>query len=201
MVFTECELDGAYIVDIERRVDDRGFFARSFCAREFADHGLKTAFVNVNLSVSHRRGTLRGMHYQVPPYSETKLIRCVRGAIHDVIIDLRPNSRTFTKWIGVDLTDANHRMLYVPDGFAHGFLTLTDDVEVTYQVTEFYQPGAERGVRHNDPAFGIQWPAEVAVISDKDRTWPDFSKAAVAADLKSNPAVPGGEVLPTGIAR
>jgi dTDP-4-dehydrorhamnose 3,5-epimerase len=180
VLFTESGLKGAHIIDLEKRADERGFFARSFCAREFEQHGLNTRFVNTNVSVSTTKGTLRGMHYQVHPYAEAKLVRCTRGAIHDVIIDLRADSPTFRQWIGVDLTSENHRMLYVPEGFAHGFITLTDDVEVTYQVSEFYTPGAESGIRYDDPAFAIQWPAEVRVISDKDRTWPFYDARMMA---------------------
>jgi dTDP-4-dehydrorhamnose 3,5-epimerase len=172
VVFTETELAGAYIIDIEKRTDGRGFFARSFCAREFEQHGLNARCVNTNVSVSTKRGTLRGMHYQVAPHAEAKLVRCTRGAIDDVIIDLRPGSRTLGKWIGVELTSDNYRMLYVPEGFAHGFMTLTDNVEVTYQVSAFYTPEAEAGIRFDDPAFNIVWPADVRVISDKDRSWP-----------------------------
>lgn len=181
MVFTSTGLEGAYIIDIEPRNDDRGFFARTYCAREFGQHGLKTEFVNTNISVSTSRGTMRGMHYQVTPHAEVKLIRCTRGAIYDAIVDLRPESTTYTAWLGVELTAANYRMLYVPEGFAHGFLTLTDDVEVVYQVSAFYAPGAESGVRYDDPSFSIDWPADVRVLSEKDRSWAPFVPTAVAA--------------------
>ena len=174
MIFTETKLSGAFIIDLEQRGDNRGFFARTFCAREFEEHGLKTTVAQANMSYNHRKATLRGMHYQLPPAAETKLIRCVRGGIYDVIIDLRPESPTYMQHIGVELTQDNHRALYVPEMFAHGFITLADDVEVMYQVGEFYSPGYERGIRYDDPVFGIEWPLEVAVISDKDAAWPPF---------------------------
>ena len=172
MIFTETKLSGAFIIDLERHEDDRGYFARTFCAREFAEHGLETEFVNTNASYSAQKGTLRGMHFQHPPHAEVKLVRCTQGAIYDAIIDLRLDSETHGEWIGVELSRENGRMLYVPRGFAHGFLTLTDDVDVTYQVSAFYTPGAEGGLRYDDPAFGIDWPGRVTVITDKDRTWP-----------------------------
>ena len=175
MLFEDTKLAGAKIIDLERRGDERGFFARVWCHNEFEEQGLNTNLAQGNISVSSSRGTLRGMHFQETPHAETKLIRCTHGAIHDVIIDLRPESPTFRDWIGVELTAENRRMLYVPEGFAHGFLTLTDDAEVTYLVTQFYTPAAERGVRFDDPAFAIDWPAKVTVVSDKDAAWPDFS--------------------------
>lgn len=180
MIFTETRLPGAFTIDLERREDDRGFFARVYCEREFREHGLMPHIAQANMSSNPRRGTLRGMHYQVEPFREAKLVRCTRGAIHDVIADLRPESPTHLQWVGVDLTAENGRMLYVPEGFAHGFVTLEDDTEVTYQVSEFYAPGAEQGIRWDDPALGIRWPAEVRVISDKDRAWP-LLDAAVRA--------------------
>jgi dTDP-4-dehydrorhamnose 3,5-epimerase len=172
MLFTETKLKGAFIIDLELKSDDRGFFARTFCAKEFEAHGLKPAVSQCNLSFNHKAGTLRGMHYQVTPACETKLVRCTRGAVYDVIIDLRPDSPTYRQHIGVELSADNRRALYVPEMFAHGYQTLTDDAEVVYQVTEFYTPGYERGARYNDPAFGIEWPMPVAVISDKDANWP-----------------------------
>lgn len=174
MIFTETKLKGAFIIDLERRGDNRGFFARFFCRDEFEAHGLNPFVAQANTSHSNERGTLRGMHFQREPHHETKLVRCTRGALYDVIIDLRPDSSTFKEWIGVELTADNYRMLYVPDGFGHGFQTLVDDTEVTYLVSEFYAPRAEGGVRYNDPAFGIEWPGEATVLSDKDRNWPDF---------------------------
>lgn len=172
MRFTRTKLDGACIIDLERREDSRGYFARTFCRREFEAHGLKPDVVQTNCSWNVRKGTLRGMHYQLPPAAETKLIRCTRGAVYDVIVDLRPESPTFLQHIAVELTAENGRQLYVPERFAHGYLTLADDTEVAYQVGEFYAPGAERGIRHDDPALGIEWPAAIEVISDKDAAWP-----------------------------
>lgn len=175
MIFTETELKGAYIIDLERREDERGFFARTLCQQEFEAHGLVARIVQANTSYNKLRGTLRGMHYQRAPFAETKLVRAVRGAIYDVIVDLRPDSPTHMRWIGVELTADNRRALFVPEGFAHGFQTLEDDTDVTYQVSAFYTPGAEGGARYNDPTFDIQWPLPVSVISDKDATWPDFA--------------------------
>lgn len=174
MIFAPTKLPGATVVELKELRDDRGFFARSWCQREFQEQGLSANVVQANVSYNYRQGTLRGMHYQVSPYEESKLVRCTRGGVYDVIIDLRQGSPTFKQWIGVELTAANHRMLFVPEGFAHGFITLEDDTEVTYQVTQFYHPGSERGVRYNDPLFGIEWPIAVAVISEKDKSWPDY---------------------------
>lgn len=175
MIFTPTKLRDAYIVEIEKREDDRGFFARSWCRREFAERRMVSDLAQANVSFSLKRGTLRGMHYQMKPYEETKLIRCTRGAIYDVIIDLRPNSTTYGQWVGAELTADNYKMLYVPEGLAHGFQTLSDDAEVAYQMSQFFTPGAARGIRYNDPAFGIQWPMKVEVISSEDASWPDFS--------------------------
>jgi dTDP-4-dehydrorhamnose 3,5-epimerase len=177
MTFTETRLPGAFVIEPERREDDRGFFARVYCEREFREHGLMPHVAQANMSWNPRRGTLRGMHYQVEPFREAKLVRCTRGAIYDVIADLRPDSPTYLQWVGVELTAENARMLYVPEGFAHGFLTLEDATEVTYQVSEFYAPGSERGIRWDDPALGIEWPAGVRVVSDKDRSWPFLEDA------------------------
>lgn len=174
MIFTETELKGAYIIEIKKLEDERGFFGRSFCRREMEEHGLSANIVQANTSVSLKKGTLRGMHFQVEPHQEAKLIRCVRGSIYDVIIDLRPESPTFKKWFGVELSSDNYKMLYIPENFAHGFMSLTDNVEVYYNVTAFYTPGAEKGIRWNDRAFNIEWPFEPLVISDKDRGHPDF---------------------------
>ncbi|MCL6482384.1 MAG: dTDP-4-dehydrorhamnose 3,5-epimerase [Firmicutes bacterium] len=175
MIFHKLKLEGAYRIDLEPREDERGFFARAWCQREFAEHGLETHIVQSNLSYNRYRGTLRGMHYQAPPHEEVKLVRCIRGSIFDVIIDLRPDSPTYLQWVGVELTATNRQMLYVPRGFAHGFQTLEDDTEVFYHVSEFYHPEAERGVRWNDPQFGIQWPAvEKRILSPKDQNWPDY---------------------------
>ena len=174
MKFTETKLKGAFIVEIEKLTDDRGFFARAWCRKEFEAHGLTSAVVQANVSFNRKRGTLRGMHYQIAPFQESKLIRCTRGAIYDVIIDLRPESPTYKKWIGVELTADNYTLFFVPEDFSHGFITLMDDTEITYQVSQFYTPGSEKGIRFNDPTFNIQWPLEVSVISDKDSNWPDF---------------------------
>jgi dTDP-4-dehydrorhamnose 3,5-epimerase len=177
MIFSETKLAGAYVLDLEPREDARGFFARTFCRREFEAHGLKPDMVQCNLSFNHRARTMRGMHFQLPPAAETKLVRCTRGAIWDVIVDLRPESPTWLQHVGVELSDANRRQLYVPELFAHGYLTLTPDAEVAYQVGEFYTPGAERGIRWDDPALGIEWPVPVDVVSDKDAGWPAFDAA------------------------
>lgn len=178
MIFTETRLPGAYVIEPQLLQDERGFFARSWCQREFEAHGLTSKVVQANLSYNRRKGTLRGMHYQLAPHEEAKLVRCTRGAILDVIVDVRPASSTAGQWIGVELTAENHRMLYVPEGFAHGFQTLADDTEVTYQVTEFYTPGAERGIRYDDSALAIEWPLEVTMISEKDRNWPAYAGPA-----------------------
>ncbi len=181
MRFTNTALPGAVIIDIERREDARGYFARTYCAREFEAHGLPTHMVQTNMSLTRQAGTLRGMHYQLAPHAEDKLVRCVRGAIWDAIIDIRPESPTYCAWIGVELSEANGRMLLVPKGFAHGFVTLTDNAEVTYQVSAFYTPESERGLRHDDPAFAIDWPVSVKDSSDKDRSWPAYHREGVAA--------------------
>lgn len=172
MNFEETKLRGAYIIDVTPLKDDRGFFGRSYCKHEFESHGLNTNAVQANLSYNKRKGTLRGMHMQVAPHEETKLVRCTRGAIYDVIIDMRPHSPTYRKWTGVVLTADNYRMLYVPEGFAHGFITLQDETEVTYQVTQFYAPESEQCYRWDDPAFAIEWPIAPTVISQKDNAHP-----------------------------
>jgi dTDP-4-dehydrorhamnose 3,5-epimerase len=174
MKFTETPLKGAYVIELERRGDDRGFFARFFCEREYQARRLNAKIVQINNSLSRVSGTLRGMHYQLAPKAEDKIIRCLRGALFDAIIDLRPDSPTFLQHFTIELTAENRTMLYVPKGFAHGFLTLADDTESFYLVTEFYSPEHERGIRYNDPKFGIRWPLEPTVVSDKDRTRPDF---------------------------
>lgn len=172
MKFTESPLRGAFVIDIDPIGDDRGFFARWFCANECDQHGITSRVAQGNLSFNPRAGTVRGMHFQIPPASETKIVRCIRGGIYDVIIDLREDSPTFRQYFGVDLTDDNRRALVVPEGFAHGLQTLVDDTEVLYLVTEFYTPGCERGIRFNDPKIGIQWPLPVTAISPKDSEWP-----------------------------
>jgi dTDP-4-dehydrorhamnose 3,5-epimerase len=171
---TPLDLAGAFIVEAERLDDERGFFARTFCRDEFAAHGLNPAVVQCSVSFNHREGTLRGMHYQRKPHEEAKLVRCTLGAIRDVILDLRAGSPTFRQWAAVDLTAANRRSLYIPEGVAHGFLTLADASEVFYQISEAFHPECSAGVRWDDPAFGIEWPAPVRVISERDRGYPDF---------------------------
>lgn len=178
MKFAETKLKGAYIIDPEKLEDDRGFFARTWSTDEMAALGLNAGLVQGNMSLSAHTGTLRGMHYQAAPYQETKLIRVTHGAIYDVIIDLRQDSTTYKRWIGVELTRDNYRSLYVPEGFAHGFITLTDDAEVAYWVTARYEPSAERGIRWNDPAFGIKWPIKVKYISEKDANIGDFNPSS-----------------------
>jgi len=175
MRFTATVLPGAFLVDVERHVDERGFFARSWCQQEFEAQGLNGRLVQCNISRNAHRHTLRGMHYQAMPHAEVKLVRCTMGAIYDVIIDLRPDSSTRGQSFGAELSASNHRALYIPEGFAHGFLTLTDDSEVFYQMSEFYHPEAARGVRWDDPAFGIEWPQRPAVISARDAAYPDYN--------------------------
>jgi dTDP-4-dehydrorhamnose 3,5-epimerase len=176
MKFTETKLKGAFLIDFEKQQDSRGFFARAFCEKEFSAQGLETRLVQANCSYNFQKGTLRGMHRQVDPYQEVKIVRCTRGAIWDCIIDLRKDSPTYKQWIGAELSQDNHRTLYVPKDFGHGYLTLTDHAEVTYLVTEYYQPGAESGMRWNDKAFNIQWPQEInlELMTEKDKNWPDY---------------------------
>ncbi len=172
MIFTETKLKGALIIDFEPRQDRRGFFARTFCSKEFEAYGLKPTMAQCNLSYNYKKGTLRGMHYQTAPATETKLVRCNRGAVYDVIIDMRPESPTYLEHISVELSAENRRALYVPEMFAHGYQTLTDGAEVIYQVSEFYAPESEWGLRYNDPLLEIVWPLPVSEISQKDVTWP-----------------------------
>ena len=174
MIFTETKLKGAFIVELERFNDERGFFARTWCKKEFEDHGLNFNPVQCNMSFTGKKGTLRGMHYQAAPFAEAKLVICTQGSIYDVIIDLRSDSDTYKQWFAVELNRDNHKMLYIPENFAHGFLTLEDNAEVFYQMSAFYHPECARGVRWNDPAFSIQWPIEVNIISDRDRDYPDL---------------------------
>lgn len=169
MIFTETKLEGAYIIDLDRKEDNRGFFARAFCQKEFEAHGLKTVIAQANLAFNYKRGTLRGMHFQYPPAAETKLVRCTRGAILDIIIDLRPESATYLQNIAVELNEANHRALYVPERFAHGYQTLADSTETSYQVGEFYAPNCEGGLLYNDPRLELMWPLHVTAISEKDQ--------------------------------
>jgi len=174
MVFIETKLNGAWLIDAEPVRDHRGFFARTFCAREFAQHGLETDFVQHSTSYSSEKGTLRGMHFQRAPYTEVKIVRCLKGAIWDVIIDLRPDSPTYRRWQAFELTAENRRQLYVPAGFAHGFQTLCDDTEAGYLISAYHVPSAACGVRHDDPAFVIAWPLPPGPMSTTDKSWPDF---------------------------
>lgn len=171
MIFTETALGGAFIIDLERRGDERGFFARIFCQREFETHGLNPVIAQANLASSSRKGTLRGMHFQFPPKAETKLVRCARGAILDIIVDLRPESPTYLKHVAVELTEDNYRALYVPERFAHGYQCLADRTETTYHVGEFYAPATEGGLKYDDPRLGLRWPLPVSSISPKDAQW------------------------------
>jgi dTDP-4-dehydrorhamnose 3,5-epimerase len=180
MRFSPTAVLGAYVVELERREDERGFFARAWCRREFAEHGLETDFVQSNIAFSRRSDTLRGLHYQRPPHEEAKLVRCTRGAMFDVVVDLRADSPTYRCWFGIELTPENGRMLYVPRGCAHGYQTLADETETFYHVTAAYAPEAEAGVRWDDGAFGIEWPpAPERLISPKDASWPDYRAAPV----------------------
>jgi len=174
MVFLETKLPGVFEIHIDGRPDERGFFARTWCQKEFRSRGLSGNLVQCSMSFSARKGTLRGLHYQVAPHQETKLIRCTRGTIYDVVLDLRQGLPTYKDWFAVALTAEKHNMIYVPEGCAHGFLTLEDGCEVSYQMSEFWDAESARGVRWNDPAFRIQWPAKVEVISERDRSYPDF---------------------------
>jgi dTDP-4-dehydrorhamnose 3,5-epimerase len=175
MVCRETKLPGVCEIELEPHQDDRGFFARAWCQKEFEAHGLNPRLVQCNVSFNIVKGTLRGMHYQAPPWAESKLVRCTKGAIYDAVIDLRPHSPTYKEWVGRVLTAANRHMLYVPEGCGHGFLTLEADTEVFYQMSEFYNPESARGVRWDDPTFQIAWPEKVVVISERDRTYPDFA--------------------------
>ena len=183
MIFTETALKGAYIIDLEPRTDERGFFARAFCQKEFEAHGLKPMIAQANLAFNHLKGTLRGMHFQFPPAPETKTVRCTRGAIVDIIVDLRPESPTYLQHVAVELTEDNHRAIYVPERFSHGYQVLADKTETSYQVGEFYTPGSEGGLLYNDPRLGLSWPLPVTVISGKDAVWAPL--ADQENDLKS----------------
>jgi len=174
MIFTEIQLKGVYIIEPERLADERGFFARTWCQKELASYGLENRLAQCSISYNPKKGTLRGMHFQTAPWEEVKIVRCTCGAIYDVVIDLRPGSPTFKKWFGLTLSQEKRNMIYIPKGFAHGFMTLSDQVEVFYQISQFYVPDHADGVRWNDPAFGIQWPMEVQLISERDNTYPDF---------------------------
>jgi dTDP-4-dehydrorhamnose 3,5-epimerase len=172
MIFTATKLDGAFVIDVERREDSRGFFARAFCQREFEAHSLKPVIAQTNIAYNRHRGTVRGMHFQIPPAAETKLVRCTRGAILDIVVDLRPESPTYLDHVAVELSAVNSRSLYVPERFAHGYQVLEDETEMSYMVGEFYSPPNERALRYDDPMFGLKWPLPVSVISDKDKNAP-----------------------------
>jgi dTDP-4-dehydrorhamnose 3,5-epimerase len=182
MIFSETILAGAYTVDIDRHHDNRGYFARVFCADEFSAHGLKATVAQGSVSFNAKRGTLRGMHFQYPPATETKFVRCTRGAVVDVIVDLRPESPTYLQHVAVNLSAANGRGLYVPERFAHGFVTLTDDTELVYLISNYYTPGAEGGLRHDDPVLGLTWPVPIQVIAERDTRWKAYSE--IQAELK-----------------
>jgi len=171
MIFTETKLKGAFVIEIERREDSRGFFARVFCQHEFGAHGLKPIIAQANVAFNHYKGTLRGMHFQFPPAAETKLVRCTRGAILDIIVDLRPESPTYLQHVAVELSEDNYRALYVPERFAHGYQVLRDKTDTSYQVGEFYAPGSEGGLLYNDPRLALQWPLPITVVSEKDQVW------------------------------
>jgi len=183
MLFQETPLQDAYLIELERKGDDRGFFARFFCEKEFASAGLTTGFAQVNNSLSAKKGTLRGMHYQLQPSAEVKVVRCIKGALWDCIADLRPDSPTFGKWFGAELNEDNRAMMYVPRGFAHAILTLSDNTEALYLVSDFYNPQTERGLRYNDPWLNIEWPIDPVEISAKDAAWPDFDRDFHGVDL------------------
>jgi dTDP-4-dehydrorhamnose 3,5-epimerase len=176
MIFTETKLKGAFIIDVKRLEDERGFFGRAWCKKEFEEHGLNSNAVQANVSHNKLAGTLRGLHYQTAPFTESKTVRCTEGSIFDVIVDLRTESPTYKQWLGVTLTAQSFRMLYVPDGFAHGFITLEDNTAVHYMVTEYYTPGAEKGIRYDDPAFNIDWALAPTIVSDKDLIHPPYSE-------------------------
>lgn len=178
MIFNQTKIKGAYLIDIKRIADERGFFGRAFCQREMKDMGLNDRIAQTNLSSNPVKGTLRGLHYQVAPHEESKLVRCTRGSLFDVVVDLRKESETYGQWFGVVLKADNFQMLYVPEGCAHGFLTLEDHTDIMYEVSEFYAPNAERGLLWNDPEIGIQWPMEPILISEKDKQQPSFQKIA-----------------------
>ncbi len=181
MIFRQCEVEGAWVIEPERHEDERGFFARTWDREEFAQRGLRDLVVQTSISYNRRRGTLRGLHYQAAPHGEAKLVRCTSGAIFDVVVDVRAESATFRRWVGVELTAENRHALYLPEGCAHGFLTLEHDSEVAYQMSAPYVAEAARGVRHDDPAFGIVWPEEIVVIADRDRSYPDFKPTGVVS--------------------
>ena len=176
MRFVPSPLPGVYVIEPERHADERGYFARTWCAEELAAQGLESGLAQCSVSFNQRKGTLRGLHYQAPPFAEVKLVRCVRGALFDVAVDLRPDSQSFRKWFGIELTAENGRGLYVPRGFGHGFLTLADETEVSYQISARFSPPSTRGVRYDDPFLGIRWPAKVDVIAARDRDYPEVTE-------------------------
>lgn len=182
MKFKETKLQGAFVLELERRLDDRGFFARAFCQQEFETHGLNPNVAQCNLSFNDKAGTLRGLHYQSSPATEAKLFRCIRGAIYDVIVDMRPESPTYLQCFGIELSADNHLALYVPEMFAHGYQALEDSTEVLYQVSEFYTPGVEKGLRFDDPTLGIDWPLPATTISEKDQSWPLLSPVFIGVE-------------------
>jgi dTDP-4-dehydrorhamnose 3,5-epimerase len=173
MIFTETKIPGVFVIELEKREDARGYFARAWCEKEFAAHGLPK-FVQTNMSLCRQKGTVRGLHYQVAPHGEAKYMRCIAGAIFDVVVDIRPDSPSYKKWFGVELSAANKKAIFVPEGLPHAYQALTDDAEVIYSTSCFYTPGAERGIRWNDPAFNIEWPIREAIVSDKDAKWADW---------------------------
>lgn len=183
MKFNAATVEGGFTIDLDKREDDRGFFARYFCEDEFAAAGLEARYVQINDSYNHKKGTLRGLHYQLPPSGEVKVVRCIRGALFDVMVDMRPKSPTFKQWFGAKLTAENRRMMYVPRGFAHGFITLEDDTEALYLASASYDPIAERGLRFNDPSIGIEWPVDPVEMSEKDLSWPDLDSEYHCLDL------------------
>jgi len=189
VIFKETALPGAFTIELERRADERGFFARTWCQREFAEHQLNAALVQCSISFNKHKGTLRGIHYQTPPFEEAKLVRCTSGAIYDVIVDLRQHSPAFKQSFGINLTAHNHTMLYIPEGIAHGFLTLGDNTEVFYQMSEVYCPTHCAGIRWNDPLFGVQWPFEPSIMSERDRNYSDFIPSVPTAPC-SQPTAP-----------
>jgi dTDP-4-dehydrorhamnose 3,5-epimerase len=176
MIFKQCLLQGAHLITLEAAVDERGSFARTFCRNEFKARGLVTEYVQNSISENSHRGTLRGLHYQDAPAAEVKLIQCVRGSVYDVIVDLRPESQTYCHWEHYTLSAENRQLLYIPEGLAHGFMTLKDDTALYYMISEYYEPGLARGVRFDDPVFGIKWPSGVKIIAEKDRFWPDYRR-------------------------
>jgi dTDP-4-dehydrorhamnose 3,5-epimerase len=188
MIFKETKLKEAFILDLERHDDNRGFFARTFCQKEFAQHGLKPVIAQANIAFNKTRGTLRGMHFQFPPFAETKIVRCTRGGIIDIIVDLRPESPTYLQHIAVELTADNHRALYVPERFAHGYQVLEDKTETSYQVGEFYAPGTEGGLRYDDPRLGLAWPLPIGEMSEKDKQWKLL--ADIEADMQQRMQIP-----------